>query len=163
VLEQNGEGNGMSEGERARWLFQSAAAATSRSSLELLGLRFPFSQLGLLSADEFAKQAERRRSKGLRSRPTITTQVLEELHRHGVLIPLFRVDLTESEPSRQVDLSQSLTAQHVHTTHINELLRAAVEGRAADPAREDFSPGRPSAAATCGQAWTQATCIPGIS
>lgn len=140
MLERNGEGNGTSEGERARWLFQSAAAATSRSSLELLGLRFPFSQLGLLSADEFAKQAERRRSKGLRSRPTITTQVLEESHRHGVLIPLFRVDLTESEPSRQVDLSQSLTAQHVHTTRINELLRAAVEGRAADPALEDFSP-----------------------
>jgi hypothetical protein len=69
----------MSEGERARWLFQSAAAATPRSSLELLNLRFPFSQLGLVSADEFAKQAERRRSKGLRSRPAISTQVLQEL------------------------------------------------------------------------------------
>ena len=88
----------MSEGERARWLFQSAAAATPRSSLELLNLRFPFSQLGLMSAHEFAKQAERRRSKGLRSRPAISRQVLEELHRHGVLIPLFRVDLTEGEP-----------------------------------------------------------------
>jgi hypothetical protein len=49
----------MSEGERVRWLFQSAAAATPRSSPELLSLRFPFSQLGLMSADEFAKQAER--------------------------------------------------------------------------------------------------------
>ena len=130
----------MSEGERVRWLLQSAAAATPRSSLELLNLRFPFSQLGLMSADEFARQAERRRSRGLRSQPAISTQVLEELHRHGVLIPLFRVDLTEGEPSRQVDLSQSLTAKHVHTTFINELLRAAVEGRAADPALEDFSP-----------------------
>jgi hypothetical protein len=54
----------MSEGERARWLLQSAAAATPRSSLELLNLRFPFSQLALMSDDEFAKQAERRRSKG---------------------------------------------------------------------------------------------------
>jgi hypothetical protein len=130
----------MSERERARWLFQSAAAATPRSSLELLSLRFPFSQLGLMSADTFAEEAERRRSKGMRSRPAITAQVLEELHRHGVLIPLFRVGLTEGEPSRQVDLSHSLTAQHVHTTHINELLRAAAEGRAADPAIEDFSP-----------------------
>jgi hypothetical protein len=130
----------MSEAERARWLFQSAAAATPRSSLELLSLRFPFSQLGLMSADEFAKQAERCRSKGMRGRPAITTQVLEELHRHGVLMPLFRVDLTEGEPSRQVDLSQSLTAEHVHTTFVSELLRAALEGRAADPALEDFSP-----------------------
>src|SRR5580700_8374568 len=100
----------MSEGEQARWLFQSAAAATPRSSLELLSLRFPFSQLGLMGADEFAKQAERRRSKGMRSRPAITTQVLEELHRHCVLIPLFRVDLMEGEPSRHLELSQSLTA-----------------------------------------------------
>jgi hypothetical protein len=39
-----------------------------------------------------------------------------------------------------MDLSESLTAKYVHTTYITELLFAATEGRAADPAREPFSP-----------------------
>jgi hypothetical protein len=86
-----------------------------------------------MSADEFAKQGERRRSKGLHSRPAISTQVLEELHRHGVLIPLFRVGLTEGEPSRQIDLSQSLTAKAVfsfacrHSLLLFELLTLHVQ------------------------------------
>lgn len=130
----------MSNGKRSFWLVPSASAATSRSSLDLLSLSYPFSQLGLMSADEFAKQAERRRSRGMRSLPPVNVQVLEELHRHGVLIPLFRVDLTAGESHRQVDVSDSLTAKHVHTTYIAELLRGAAEGRAADPAKEEFSP-----------------------
>jgi hypothetical protein len=47
----------MSDGYRPSWLFPCASAATSRSSLDLLSLRYPFSQLGLMGADEFAKQA----------------------------------------------------------------------------------------------------------
>jgi hypothetical protein len=38
-----------------------AEAVTAQSSLDLLNLPYPFSQLGLLTADEFAKLAEQRR------------------------------------------------------------------------------------------------------
>jgi hypothetical protein len=118
----------------------SASAGTTRSSLDLLSLRYPFGQVRLLRADEFAEQAGRRRSRTMDSLPHVNVQVLEVLHRHGVLVPLFRVDLTPGDPHRQVDISESLTAQHVLTTLIAELLRGAAEGRAADPAIEGFSP-----------------------
>jgi hypothetical protein len=130
----------MSDGYRPSWVFQRALAATLRSSLDLLSLRYPFSQLGLMSADEFAKQAMRRRNRWTRRLPSINAQVLEELHRYGALIPLLRVDLTEGDPNRRVDLSQSLTAKHVHTTFISELLIGAAEGRAVDPAIDGFTP-----------------------
>jgi hypothetical protein len=130
----------MSRTERAFSSIRNALAATPRSSLELLSLRYPFSQVGLLSADDFAKQAERRRSRWMRNLPPVNAQVLEELHRHGIFVPLFRVDLTDGEPSRQVDISNSLTARHVLTTFIGELVRGAVDGRAADPAVEGFAP-----------------------
>ena len=118
---------------------QTAKAATSRSSLDLLSLSFPFSQIGLLTAADFAKEAERRRSRSARHW-RMDVQVLEELHRHQVIEPLYRVDLTPGDPSRVQDLTGSLTAQHVTGTVVSELLRAAAEGRAADPAEEAFHP-----------------------
>ena len=42
---------------------QGAKASTSRSSLDLLSLSYPFSQVGLLTASDFAKEAERRRGR----------------------------------------------------------------------------------------------------
>lgn len=113
-------------------------AATKRSSLDLLTLPYPFSQLGLLTAGEFAGQAQRRRSRAMFALPSIDAQVLEELHRWGVLVPLFRVDLTPGPDAQGIDLSTSLTARHVHTTVINELLRGAAEGRVLDPATVEF-------------------------
>ena len=119
---------------------RSAEAAIARSSMDLLGLPCPFSQVGLLTASEFAKLAELRRSRAARSLPPVNEQVLEELHRRGVLVPLFRVDLAPSPAAEGMDLSASLTAQHVHTTVINELLRGASEGRAIDPIAAGFAP-----------------------
>lgn len=130
----------MSEQERVTSSVQRAVAATSRSTLDLLKLRYPFSQVGLMNANDFAKQAQRRRSYAMRSLPPINTQTLEELHRCGVLIPLFRVDLTPGEARRQIDISNSLTARRAHSTFISELLCGAAEGRAADPAIEGFTP-----------------------
>ena len=117
---------------------QGCQAATTRSSLDLLALPYPFSQVGLLTPDKFAEQAARRRSWAMRGLPPINAQVLEELHRCGVVVPLFRVDLTPGPKARGIDLSTSLTAQHVHTTAINELLRGASEGRVIDPATAQF-------------------------
>jgi hypothetical protein len=116
---------------------RSAKAATSRSSLDLLSLPYPFSQVGLLTASDFVKQAEFRRSHADRGLP-MDLRVLEVLHRYSVLTPLFRVDLTPGVPERKQDIALSLTAQHVHTTVVSELLRGATDGRAADPAVEAF-------------------------
>jgi hypothetical protein len=119
---------------------QRAVAAPARSSLDLLSLPYPFSQVGLLSANDFVSQANRRRSRASQSLPSIDVQMLEELHRTGILVPLFRVDLGRSPESteRAIDLSQSQTAKQVRTTVINELLRGAAEGRVLDPAAEAF-------------------------
>jgi hypothetical protein len=115
-----------------------AEATTTRSSLDLLGLPYPFSQLGLLTASDFAKLAEQRRSRAAFSLPRVDEQVLEELHKSGVLVPFFRVDLTPGPDAQGIDLSTSLTAQHVYTPFISELLRGASEGRVIDPATVEF-------------------------
>jgi hypothetical protein len=118
-------------------LVQSSRAVTPRSSLDLLRLSYPFSQVGLLDARDFAKEAEKRRSRTARHLP-MNTQVPEELHRQGLLVPLFRVDLTPGEPEGVIDIAASLTAQQVTGTVTSQLYFAAAEGRAVDPAAEAF-------------------------
>ncbi len=73
------------------------------------------------------------------SRLHLDVAVLEELHRQGVLVPLFRVDLADSNRHWHIDISGSLTAQHVTNTIPSELFRAADEGRVRDPAAESFA------------------------
>lgn len=120
---------------------RSADAATTRSSLDLLALPYPFSQVYLLSAGDFAKLAEERRNREQRhSLPRMDEQVLEELHRCGALVPLFRVDLASRPDARKIDISANMTAQHVHATVINELFSAAHDGRLVDPAAGTFEP-----------------------
>lgn len=53
-------------------------------------------------------------------------------------MPLFRVDLTPCPDMPGIDISDSLTAKHVHTTFTNELLRGAAEGRVSDPTAVGF-------------------------
>jgi hypothetical protein len=76
-----------------------ALAATARSSLNLLTLQYPFSQVNLLTPEEFVHQAERRYSSGMSSRLHLDVAALEALHRHGALVPLLRVDLTTGDPA----------------------------------------------------------------
>lgn len=129
-----------SGGDRIYPTVGSAVAATARPSLELFDLPYPFSQVGLLTPTEFAKLAEQRRSRAGRSWPPVNEQVLEELHRAGVLVPLFRVDLVATGDAPGIDLSTSLSAKHLHTSLINEVLRGAAEGRVIDPSMVDFEP-----------------------
>jgi hypothetical protein len=117
-----------------------AEGVTARSSLDLLSLPYPFSQVSLLSAGSFASLANERRSRMGRELPSIDEQILEELHRCGVLTPLFRVNLTPSPEAEGIDISTSMIAQHVHTTVASELLRGASEGRVVDPSVVDFQP-----------------------
>jgi hypothetical protein len=119
---------------------RATGAATARTSLDLLELAYPFSQVGLFTPGEFGKFATERRSRADRSLPPVNEQTLQELHRGGVLVPLFRVDLTPRSDVPGIDVSDSLTAKHVRTTFINELLRGAAEGRVIDPAVVGFEP-----------------------
>ena len=112
-------------------------AATSRSSLDLLALPFPFSQVSLLTADEFLKAAKERRIKMWADRDLDITG-LEELHKHEVLVPMFCVSISAGDWARRIDASASSTRQHVHATIISELYAAAEEGRATDPSTEPF-------------------------
>jgi hypothetical protein len=116
-----------------------AAVTTLRSSLDLLALDYPFSQLYLLEASEFAKLAEQRRARSAWHMPSVDALVLEGLHRSGVLVPLFRVDPVATSDALRIDVSASLTAQYVHTGPVAELLRGAAEGRVRDPAAEEFA------------------------
>jgi hypothetical protein len=117
-----------------------AGPPRARTCLDLLQLPYPFSQVGLLNASEFAELATLRRSRTDRSLPPVNEQTLQELHRSGVFVPLFRVDLTPRLDAPGIDISDSATARHVLTTHINELLRGAAEGRVSDPATVGFEP-----------------------
>jgi hypothetical protein len=128
--------------ERVRLLgIRRAHAGTTRSSLDLLTLRYPFSQVNLLAPEEFVREAERRQSSSMSSRLHLDVAALEALHRHGVLVPLFRVDLTTGDAQRHIDVTGSLTAQHVTTTIPSELFRSADDGRVYDPAEEPFAAG----------------------
>ena len=135
----------MSEHMMPLVVIRRARAATARSSLDLLTLPYPFSQVNLLTPEEFVREAERRHSFGMSSRLHLDVAALEALHRHGVLIPLFRVDLTTGDPQRRIDVSGSLTVRHATNTIPSELFRAADEGRVHDPADEPLSSGQPSA------------------
>lgn len=117
----------------------SAVAATSRSSLELLSLPYPFSQVGLLTADEFLNAAKQRRIT-MWAGFDLDQSGLEDLHRQGIIVPLYCVHLSEGDPSSRLDTSSSLTRHHVRWTIISELYAAADDGRATDPASEPFQP-----------------------
>jgi hypothetical protein len=117
-----------------------ADAATTRSSLDLLGLPYPFSQVGLLTARELSSLAAERRNRTSRSLPAVDAQLLEELHRCQILVPLFRVDLTPRSGVQGINISTSLTAKNVRTTVVNELRCGAAEGRVSDPAVVGFEP-----------------------
>lgn len=114
-------------------------AATERSSLDLLLLSWPFSQVALLTADDLVTAADNRRIR-VGGQHRLDLAGLEELHKCGVLVPLFRVSLDAGEPKRSVDLTQSVSAKTAHNTIPLELYAAAADGRVTDPASEAYEP-----------------------
>ena len=109
------------------------ALVTPRGPLDLLSLQEPFTQLGLLTADSFERQAEQR---GIRLR----VGQLQELHRLGLVVPFFQVDLTSKESNRKLDEAQLYLPRTGYSTALSELLAAAVEQRLSDPLTAGFSP-----------------------
>jgi hypothetical protein len=129
------------EGERAKIIavVSPACASSTRGTLDLLTLRWPFSQVQLLSAEELCNHAGERRIDMLGDR-TLDLSGLEELHRTGVLVPFYRVRLDNGDPDQTIDLSESRTLRLVPGTITNELFRGAHEGRVTDPAAEPYEP-----------------------
>jgi len=102
--------------------------------IDLLGIPLVFTQNDLLSPDEFCKKATQR---GVR----ITVEQLEELHRRGVLVPMYRL-LTRSwrlSPSIAVDPS-FLTVRYGLGGTLGVILDAARESLLEDPATRPFRP-----------------------
>jgi hypothetical protein len=117
----------------------SAVAATRRTSVELLTLPYPFSQVFLIDADDFIKEVDKRQirmSGGWR----LNISGLQELHRQGLLIPFFGIDLSPGDAAKAIDVSESITWRQVHHTVVSELYSAASQGRLIDPNEESFTP-----------------------
>lgn len=113
-------------------------ASSSRSTLELLSLPWPFGQVRLLKGDEFIEKANEQKVRGEAHR--LDERALEELHRARVLVPFFRVRLGDPDPAQRLDVGQSLTPRTDHSTVTDELFRAAADGRLTDPSTEPFAP-----------------------
>lgn len=95
-------------------------ATPSATTLPLLDLPFVFSQVSLLSSGQFRDEA---RSKWDQR---VSLNDLEELHRLGLLIPLYRAD-----DNALPDVASP------HPSDYNKIARYAREGMIRDPADED--------------------------
>lgn len=113
--------------------FTRTALMTHRSSIDLLQLNAPFTQLYLLTARDFVREANER---GFR----LSVEQLEELHRVGVLKPFYRVELETTSGRPGEPVVGPLPIAVGRYTVLSEVLAAASDGRLADPALTDFTP-----------------------
>jgi hypothetical protein len=104
---------------------------TSRTPIDLLNLPLPFTQRPILEPDDFIKECGRR---GI----DLTLALLEDLHRHRILEPFYRVSVGQSKPKSVVDVSESLIPDLGNSGLMTRLVIPAREGRVSDPAQERF-------------------------
>ncbi len=95
-------------------------------SLALLTVPYIFTQDDLLTAEGFIKKAKERGYK-------LTLDILQELHSHRLLLPLYRVSDTPAE-GRRIAIEPSYAVNPR-----GWVLEAAAEGRLRDPADEGYS------------------------
>ncbi|MFF8781754.1 hypothetical protein ACF07W_31180 [Streptomyces sp. NPDC015140] len=95
-------------------------------SLALLTVPYVFTQDDLLTAEGFIKKAKERGYK-------LTLDILQELHCHRLLLPLYRVSDTPVE-GRRIAIEPSYAVNPR-----GWVLEAAAEGRLRDPADEGYS------------------------
>ena len=136
---------------------QRTIAPTTRTTLDLLSLPFPFSQVDLLDPSEFIKAANQRRI-GTWVGRDLDESGLQELHRQRILVPFYCVSIAEEPAGEPIDISESLTAQHVRNTHVAELYSAAASGGLAVRRQNSSRPGPPNGCVSCGRPWSGATC-----
>ncbi|MBP5895220.1 hypothetical protein [Streptomyces scabiei] len=105
---------------------QPVPSAPPRGALALLTLPFAFTQDDLLTADKFIQEAKKRGYK-------LSLDILQELHIHRLLLPLYRVSDTPVEGRRiAVERSYGMNPR-------GWVLDAAADGRLRDPAQEGYS------------------------
>jgi hypothetical protein len=104
-----------------------------RSPLDLLELPYSFSQLPLLTAEQFRREAKGR---GVE----LTEDELEALHRARVLVPLFRVarDGRAIRQAAKHDWILGRQLAHWQTTSLIDLVESRDSDRLHDPAVERF-------------------------
>jgi hypothetical protein len=108
-----------------------------RSTIDLLTLPYPFSQVPLMTEADFCRAAVQR-GITLSGRHDLDRSALEELHRHQIIVPFYCVTIAGPPVAPKIDASASLTANHVLSTITTELYRAAAEGRVGDPSAMPF-------------------------
>ncbi len=100
----------------------------SRSSLDLLGVPYAFTQAPLLTVPELVRAAEVRGTH-------LDSAQLELLHRRGLFVPLLRIHVhTVGEPTPTVGDTS------IWSSDARLIQSAAATGRLSDPARRRFRP-----------------------
>jgi len=84
-----------------------------------------------LEPEDFIKECDRRGIK-------LTMSLLEDLHRHKVLVPFYRVREGAPSPKDVVDVSQSSIPDLGTSGLLSRLIVPASEGRVTDPSSERF-------------------------
>lgn len=99
-----------------------------RPSIDLIDLRYAFTQLRPLTPAKFLSEARQRDA-------SLIEEHLEALHRLGVLVPLFRVrrDGRRIANVARRDLNEALDLAHWEPTSPESLLHAKRSGLLSDP------------------------------
>jgi hypothetical protein len=112
-------------------LMMGVYSTTPRSVSDLLSLPLPFIQLPLLEPTDFMKECKARDVE-------LTISLLEDLHRHKLLVPFYRVAEGPIKPDNQISTDGSLLASLESFGLRSRILLPAQEGRLTDPSRERF-------------------------
>jgi hypothetical protein len=119
-----------SEGVRQRDV-EGVENSTRRASTDLVGLSLPFTQRPLLDPNEFIDESRKR---GI----DLSTSLLEDLHRHKILIPFFRIVRDGQRKVKVIDVEGSLIPELTVSGLNGLLMEPARAGRLADPSSERF-------------------------
>jgi hypothetical protein len=104
---------------------------TTRSSLDVLSLEMPFTQAPILEPSDFVREANRRDVQ-------LDVSLLEDLHRHRLLVPFYYVRQGTSRAVDIVDVRNSRIADLGNSGIAPRLVRPAANGEVADPEHSRF-------------------------
>lgn len=99
---------------------------TPRTSLDVLSREMPFTQSPILEPSDFVREAGRR---GVRFRESL----LEDLHRHKLLVPFYWAHPEKSRAKDVVDMSNSRVAALGNSGIMPRLIVPAARGEVSDP------------------------------
>ena len=104
---------------------------TARTSLDVLSREMPFTQTPILEPRDFVREASRR---GVQ----LDESLLEDLHRHRMLVPFYFAHPGTNRTQDVVDISNSRSADLGNSGIAPRLVRPAAKGEVADPEHSRF-------------------------